>query len=807
MHIMKQLAALLLILAAGAAIADPVATRKISVDAARPDRPFSLTIGRGSEEVIEVTLYVNGGAYAGSDASGVLYYSASVTNTAGHSIASSTNVSGKVYFPVSATNSLGFSTNAADYPMTNFCQIVITAGGVTHDFQQGSWISRWSPATSGAGTASIGETLRWDLISSYVGTAGVRGDGVTATNYITESGETIISVPPGAGGGDITEVAAGSGLEGGGTIGAVTLTATGLLARVTALEAVGGTNFTLITLGDGEYAGPRALHTEHFEWNVGADRFEVASNIVAGAEAGATAYGWGDHAGEGYLTAEVDHIWAAVSNSLIARIGSLETMTNAVAISATVNGTNYPAVGGAITFTTPASTGETYDDAWTNGITRAAYGDYAGITNPPSIPAAADYSFTNSLVYSLTVNGTNYTPTAGVVTLTTPIGVSGSGTLTNVTAGTWLEGGGAGPDVPISVDTNAVMEAVAAKGYLPAEAQTLQDVVTLGGAVTSGAVTIDAANARTNTFGGVLTILGRAVTSGEGHTVGDRGFAAGEGHTVGAWGFGAGYNNTVGIQGFGAGIGNIVGVNGFGAGTQNRVGENGFGAGNRGKGADGSFVFSDSQTNDFDRTAHTNAFSVRALGGAYFDVPGLTVTGNVAAASFTLDGDTITAWPTGTGGGDFNTTGTLAATNTGTAGQVYYLSEAGATNVGYFADAPSGGGISEATATNIAAAVAFGAVIPYALASSTNVTIDRLTGTNRYSLTLTHHPATLTIATNSWLAAEDAFLTLTVNRGTNTLGYSTLTITNATLIDVPASTLVPLTFRKLPGELWWRVRQ
>ncbi len=49
---------------------------------------------------------------------------------------------------------------------------------------------------------------------------------------------------------------------------------------------------------------------------------------------------------------------------------------------------------------------------------------------------------------------------------------------------------------------------------LLAEAQTLQEVVTLGGVVTNGVVTIDADNVRTNTFGGFLTKLGNAVTVG-----------------------------------------------------------------------------------------------------------------------------------------------------------------------------------------------------------------------------------------------------------------------------------------------------
>jgi len=43
------------------------------------------------------------------------------------------------------------------------------------------------------------------------------------------------------------------------------------------------------------------------------------------------------------------------------------------------------------------TSGASYDDAWTNGITPVIYGDYAGITNPPTIPGAYDDGWTNSL--------------------------------------------------------------------------------------------------------------------------------------------------------------------------------------------------------------------------------------------------------------------------------------------------------------------------------------------------------------------------------------------------------------------------
>jgi hypothetical protein len=168
----------------------------------------------------------------------------------------------------------------------------------------------------------------------------------------------------------------------------------------------------------------------------------------------------------------------------------------------------------------------------------------------------------------------------------------------------------------------------------------------------TGVVTIDAANDRTNTFGGKVTILGETVRAGADNTVGVYGFGAGVDNTIGIYGFGAGFDNIVGDYGFaagynthagyggfvagestyagqygfaagqgtrvgalafGAGEANIVGDCGFGAGIANTVGRFGFGAGFSGKGGEGSFVFSDfSAYDDFDRSAYTNEFAFRA---------------------------------------------------------------------------------------------------------------------------------------------------------------------------------------------------
>jgi hypothetical protein len=509
-----------------------------------------------------------------------------------------------------------------------------------------------------------------------------------------------------------------------------------------------------------------------------ADPLAVAEAIVTGAASGATAEGWGNHADAGYLTSYIRSIVAAGDR---------------VSVAAATNGTE-------VTYTVTA-------DA----------------------PDLSGYVQSTDATYTQTV-------------------------------------------------------ALAASA-LQAEADTLQTVVTRGGTVTSGVVTIDAANAHTNTFGGLLTVLGRDVRAGEenivgrwgfgagfGNTVGEYGFGAGFGNTVSGWGFGAGFGNTVGEYGFGAGYFNTVGEYGFGAGDNNIVGDYGFGAGRRGKGADGSFVFSDSEEADFDRTAHTNAFSVRASGGTYFLTPTFEVTGTNTAAAFTLDGVTITAWPsgttdhtaldnlswiasghTGTGGklagfGEGNAAdeitvgtglslddGVLTATGgggttdlasmTGTAHRVWYTDSTGANTplaLGTAGQvlastgttgapewvAQSGGGVSEATVTNIAQSIAWApAITPCLITYAATVTVTRaMSATNTLSLTLTGNTY-ITIQTNDWTEAEVGRFSIDLLKGAHTVTWDTGKISGTTVLDLSSTVPTPLFFRSPSGSSIWRVRQ
>ena len=181
---------------------------------------------------------------------------------------------------------------------------------------------------------------------------------------------------------------------------------------------------------------------------------------------------------------------------------------------------------------------------------------------------------------------------------------------------------------------------------------TLQDVVSRGGTVTNGVVTIDAANDRTNRFGGYLTVLGERVVGGYNYDIapsvaGIGGLAFGGACEAGAAGIAVGVETKSDSGGAAFGFESEAGKDALAAGVQSVAGERGFAAGNRGKGAPGSFVFSDGEEADFNRLAYTNWFSVRAGGGTYYSTPTFEVTGDIEAASFTLDGDTITEWPTG----------------------------------------------------------------------------------------------------------------------------------------------------------------
>jgi hypothetical protein len=136
------------------------------------------------------------------------------------------------------------------------------------------------------------------------------------------------------------------------------------------------------------------------------------------------------------------------------------------------------------------------------------------------------------------------------------------------------------------------------------------------------------------------------VALGSGTKAGIHALAAGFQAEAGDFGAAVGDTVIVGDYALGGGVQNNAGDYSMVSGREMDVGNYGFASGLKGSGGDGSFIFSDSQYVDFNRSAHTNAFSVRASGGTYFDTPELEVTGTVTATAFTLNTNTITATAT-----------------------------------------------------------------------------------------------------------------------------------------------------------------
>ena len=144
------------------------------------------------------------------------------------------------------------------------------------------------------------------------------------------------------------------------------------------------------------------------------------------------------------------------------------------------------------------------------------------------------------------------------------------------------------------------------------------------------------------------------------------GVAMGDGTTAGHHGVAMGSTTTAGDYGAAFNSGSVAGFVGAAFGQTSVSGDYGFSAGYKGKGAAGSFVFSDFvDMVDFDRTAYTNWFSVRASGGTYFKTPDLTVTGTVTATSFNGSGSSLTGVlkPGNTNGWEVGSHAGLISTN------------------------------------------------------------------------------------------------------------------------------------------------
>ena len=135
------------------ATAFPITTHYISVDTADQLKPFELVLSRGSTPNVKASIYNMHEAETNvSDFGAYLYYAESAYAAGGVFItASATNDTGYYEFQFSTSESLGLSEDADDYPITYFCQLVLTnAGGAVYDWSQGKVKIRASGSAAGA---------------------------------------------------------------------------------------------------------------------------------------------------------------------------------------------------------------------------------------------------------------------------------------------------------------------------------------------------------------------------------------------------------------------------------------------------------------------------------------------------------------------------------------------------------------------------------------------------------------------------------------------------------------------------------
>jgi len=154
------------------------------------------------------------------------------------------------------------------------------------------------------------------------------------------------------------------------------------------------------------------------------------------------------------------------------------------------------------------------------------------------------------------------------------VNLTGSGTITGVTAGTDLTGGGTSGNVTLSLNTtatNALYAQLAANNTFSG-AQTINNTTLISGANSSGMLQVTT----TATSGGASAIVGSASATGTGTTIGVTGFSS----ATSGWGV---YGTGAGAGVFGVGAAAGAGVYGVSEGTGAGV----FGVGDEGPAVQG----------------------------------------------------------------------------------------------------------------------------------------------------------------------------------------------------------------------------
>ena len=519
-----------------------------------------------------------------------------------------------------ATATTGYKSQPLDLAASVFNSSTSTA--VKQTFQ-------WQAEPVGNDTSTASGSLNL-LYASGTATPAETGLSVQSNGVFTfASGQTF----PGAG--TITGVSAGTGLSGGGTSGAVTLSNTGLLGVVagTGISSSGGQT---PTIGINASVVPQLAAANIFTGNQTVNGNLSATQWVSGAgfEIGSNPFGYGNYAnanaflgfaGNSTMTGNYNTAigLAALSsnaggsqntasgpgalyfnttgtsntasglNALYANTtGNLNTATGYQALQANIAGyenmaSGFNALGSNTTGSLNTATGSYSLNYNTTGSSNTALGYGAGpdastpsLTNSTAIGANADVTQSNSLVlgsingvngatantnvgigttapaHTLDVHGTgNFT---GLVNFASGQTFPGAGTITGVTAGTALTGGGTSGNVNLNVDTTKVVTGVVAG-------------TDLTGGGTGGNVTLNVDTtkvpqlAAANTFTGAQTINNNVTIKATGATLtasGGTTGVSGSGSAYGMYGSGSGSTSdgvygqgNYGVYGYGSSIG------------------------------------------------------------------------------------------------------------------------------------------------------------------------------------------------------------------------------------------------------------